>query len=57
MDALIPNDVSRCVNNECKLKNDCKRWLQYQIDIEFKRDVVFSAARFISVNGTCHFKL
>lgn len=57
MDALIPNDVSRCVNNECKLKNDCKRWLQYQIDIEFKRDIVFSAVKFSPHNGICNFKI
>lgn len=29
---LMPNDYCRCTNNECPIKNECKRWLQTQID-------------------------
>lgn len=31
---MIPNDYARCINNECKLKETCKRWLQNEIDVK-----------------------
>ena len=33
MSNKLPNDYTRCVNSECHLKEQCKRWLTCKYDI------------------------
>lgn len=38
---LIAKDISRCSNNNCVKKENCKRWLQLAIDITTKQGNVY----------------
>ena len=55
MKNIISNDVSRCINRNCKIKNNCKRWLQNEIDKKIGGFGVVSIAEFKEEN--CEFYL
>lgn len=51
----LPNDVSRCSNNTCSLRTDCKRYLQFEND---KNDyIVAPTTHFIPQDNKCEHQL
>lgn len=46
----LPNDYSRCNNNECKLKLSCLRWLD---NLPFDPDGYYYVMRFIPNDIDC----
>lgn len=49
MSNKLPNDYTLCVNHECHLKEQCKRWLTCKYDV----DGVYSMALFRPIGTEC----
>lgn len=47
---LIPSDYSRCTNEKCEKKENCKRFLQTKIDEQKKDFKTVSSCKFKSEN-------
>lgn len=42
----LPNDISRCNNHRCRLRNNCKRYLQIAYDFHKDRNNKIPVTRF-----------
>jgi hypothetical protein len=51
----LPNDVSRCSNNTCSLRTDCKRYLQFENDKN--NFTVAPITYFLSQDDKCGYQL
>lgn len=54
MKNLIAKDISRCLNEECTLKDSCVRYLQNEIDIVNNETWISFAEFRQKKDGTCH---
>lgn len=49
----LHNDISRCCNDECPLRETCLRWL----DLQHGNEKYLSMAIFQPVDGKCEHKI
>lgn len=58
----LPNDISRCANANCPLKNDCLRWTdkgkgQYALTQQTKNSDILIIVYFLKIKIFIEFKL
>lgn len=51
---LIANDISRCTNNNCTIKESCARYVQNHIDCTNKATWISYTGFNQEDDGTCH---